>query len=74
MLTSAGAVFPPHSQQRSWWSGIRLKSVDPSTLNNTALTGGQRVSTAIPTVRLHMRHAISAANTGVLVAGSSTDL
>jgi len=72
-VTSVGVVFPPQSGQRSWWSGTRLNTFDPSNLHSTSLRGGQWVSTAVPSVRLHIRHVSSAAKTVVTAEENSAD-
>ena len=40
-----------------------MNALEPSNLISTAWFGGQWVSMAVPSVRLHIRHASSAANT-----------
>jgi len=72
-VTSVGAVFPPHSLHRSWWSAIRRRTFDPDSRISTVLTGGQRLSMAMPTGRLHNRHVISATKTVVAAEGNSAE-
>ena len=51
---------------RSRFSGIRRSTVEPSAWSSTLPAGGQQASIAVPTVRLHMMHAISATKTVIL--------